>query len=561
MLSYGYWQRRFGGNRSVIGRDITVDSRPRQIVGVMPRGFRLVDAEFDLMAPLAFDRSRLILAGFYLNGIARLKPGGTMAQANADIRRLLQVWMDSWSNGPGTNGRFYERWRIAPVFRPLKEEVVGDVGDALWVVMGTIGLVMLIACANVTNLLLVRAEVRQHELALRAALGAGAARIAGAMLVESVMLGSIGGVLGIGLAYGGLRLLVAIGPANLPRLAEISINARALLFALAVSVFSGVVLGSIPALKYAGPRIALALRGAGRRASLSHERHRTRNLLVIAQVALALVLLVSSGLMIRTFQALRNVDPGFRDAEHLETMQIDIPPSLIPEAERVIRTQNEILNKLAAIPGTISVGFAASVPMDGQEPNWDEIMAEDRVFPPGTVLPLRLYEYVSPGFYHTMGTRIVAGRDLTWTEIYGARPVVLLSENLAREMWGTPAAALGKHVREFPAMSWYEVIGIVQDVYENGVQEKAPETVYWPTLMSNMFGPGTVGATRAVTFAIRSNRAGTTRFLDQVRQAVWSVNASLPVASVRTMQEIYDRSLARTSFTLVMRARWPCCSA
>jgi predicted permease len=249
MLSYGYWQRRFGGNRSAIGRNITVDSRPIQIVGVMPRGFRLVDTEFDLMAPLAFDRGRVILAGFGFNGIARLRPTVSIAKADADISRLLPVWMNSWSNGPGTNGRIYERWRITPAIRPLKQEVVGNVSDTLWVVMGTIGLVMLIACANVTNLLLVRAEVRQHELALRAALGAGAARIMGAMLVESVMLGLIGGVLGMVLAYGGLRFLVAMGPSNLPRLTEISTNPRALLFAFLVSLLTGIVLGLIPALK------------------------------------------------------------------------------------------------------------------------------------------------------------------------------------------------------------------------------------------------------------------------------------------------------------------------
>jgi predicted permease len=270
---------------------------------------------------------------------------------------------------------------------------------------------------------------------------------------------------------------------------------------------------------------------------------------------MALVLLVSSGLMIRTFQTLRTVNPGFTHPESLQTMQIDIPPALIAEPERVVRTQNGIIDKLAAVPGVESVAFAESMPMENPGGgNWDDIMAEDKVYPPGEIPPLRLYRYVSPGFFHTTGERIVAGRDLTWTEVYGLRPVVLLSENLAREMWRTPAAALGKRVREFPGMPWHEVIGIVQDVHENGVQEKAPEIVYWPTLMSNMFGPGVLNAMRPVTFAIRSGRAGTQSFLEQVRQAVWSVNASLPVASVRTMQEIYDRSLARTSFTLVMLA-------
>jgi predicted permease len=554
MLSYGYWQRRFGGDQSVIGRNIMVDSLPRQIVGVMPRGFRLMDTEFDLMAPLAFDRGSLILAGFGFNGIARLKAGATIQQANADLASLLPVWMDSWSNCPGCNGRSYERWRITPALRPLKQEVVGNISDVLWVVMGTIGLVMLIACANVTNLLLVRAEVRQYELALRAALGAGTARILGAMLVESLMLGVAGGILGVFLAFGGLRLLTAIGPANLPRLAEISIDPRVLLFALVVSVLAGSVLGLIPALKYAGPRIADSLRSAGRGASLSRERHRARNLLVVAQVAMALVLLVSAGLMIRSFQTLRTVEPGFTHAETLQTMQIDIPPSLIPDPERVTRTQNAILDKLAAIPGVTSVGFGSSMPMEGIERNWDSIETEDQILTPGQLRPLRLYQYVAPGFFHAVGTRIVAGRELTWTEVYGLRPVVILSENLAREFWGTPTAAVGKHVRQFRGQPWYEVIGVVQNVRQNGVQEKAPEMEYWPTLMNGMFGPGTANAMRGVTFAIRTNRAGDESFLAQVRQTVWLVNSSLPTTAMRTMQEIYDRSLARTSFTLVMLA-------
>jgi predicted permease len=554
MLSYGYWQRRFGGDRAVIGRNLMVDSIPRQIVGVMPRGFRLMDTDFDLMAPLAFDRGRLILAGFGFNGIARLKPDVTIKQANADLASLLPVWMDSWSNCPGCNGRNYERWRITPVIRPLKQEVIGNVSDALWVVMGTIGLVMLIACANVTNLLLVRAEVRQYELALRAALGAGSARLLGAMLVESLTLGLAGGILGMFLAYGAVRLLAAIGPANLPRLAEISIDPRVLLFALVISVLAGLVLGLVPALKYAGPRIADSLRGAGRGAGLSRERHRARNLLVVAQVAMALVLLVSAGLMIRSFQALRTVEPGFAHAETLQTVQIEIPPSLIPEPERVIRTQSAILDKLAAIPGVTSVGFGSSMPMEGIERNWDSVETEDQILTPGQLRPLRLYQYVAPGFFHTAGTRIIAGRELTWTELYGLRPVAMLSENLARELWGTPSAAIGKRVRQFPPLPWYEVIGVVQDVRQNGVQEKAPEIVYWPTMMNGMFGPGGPNAMRAVTFAIRSNRAGEESFLTQVRQAVWSVNASLPTTAIRTMQEIYDRSLARTSFTLVMLA-------
>jgi predicted permease len=552
MLSYGYWQRRFGGDPAIVGRNILVDSQPREIVGILPKGFRFLDTDFDLIAPLSFDRGKVILAGFGFHGVARLKPGVAIAEANADMARMLPIWMESWSNGPGTNGHVYETWKITPMIRPLKQEVLGNVGEALWVVMGTIGLVMLIACANVANLLLVRVESRQQELAVRAALGAGWARIVRGLLVESVLLGLMGGAIGVGIAFAGVRFLVAAGPENLPRLSEISIDVRTLGFALVLSVLSGLLFGLIPALKYAGKRSALALRSTGRTTSASRERHRARNLLVIGQMAMAVVLLVSAGLMIRTFETLRRVDPGFTDAPRLQLIRIAIPESLVAEPELVTRTQNEIADKLQAIPGVKSVAFVSEMPMEGFESDWDAIYAQDKTYSDDEIPPLRLYKHISPGLLKTAGTRIIAGRELTWTEVYGHRPVVMVSENLAREMWGTPSAAVGKQLREFPSMPWHEVIGVVQDVRENGVQEKAPEIVYWPTLMGNLYGPGVLGAVRAVTFVVRSGRAGTGAFLNEARQAVWSVNANLPLAYVRTMQEVYGKSLARTSFTLVM---------
>jgi predicted permease len=552
MLSYAYWQRHFGGDRSIIGRSLTVDSQPRQIVGVMPRGFRVVKAEPDLILPLAFDRARLILGGFGFNGIGRLKPGVTIAKANADLARLLPVWMDVWSNGPNSNGRWYENWKIRPALRPLKQQVIGNAGDLLWVLMATIALVMFIACANVTNLLLVRAEARQHELALRAALGAGVGRIVRGLLVECVMLGLMGGALGVMLGYTGLRLLVAIGPANLPRLNEISMDLSTFMFTVLLSVLSGLLLGLAPTLKYAGPQIVAALQSTGRTASVSRERHRVRSGLAVIQVAIALVLLVSAGLMIRTAQMLRTVEPGFAGPEHLQTVRISIPSSLIAEPQLVMRTQNQLVDKLGAISGVTAVGFANEAPMAGEPPNWDNIFPEGKTYP-GNVAPLRRFENVSPGFVHTMGARLIAGREFTWTDIYGLRPMVMISENLAREFWGSPYAAIGKRLRQATITPWQEVIGVVQDVRQNGIQEKAPEIVYWPALMRHQFAPdGAPVATRAATFVIRSERAGTESFLKQVREAVWSVNASLPLAAVRTMREIYDESLVTTSFALVM---------
>jgi predicted permease len=553
MLSYGYWQRRFGGDPSVVGRTITLDSKPSEIAGVMPRGFKIVKYDFDVLVPLAFDPVKQTLAGFAFRGIARLRPGVSISEADADVARLLNLWMDSWTNGPGSDPHFYLTWKITPALQPLKEQVVGSVGNVLWVVMATIGMVMLIACTNVANLLLVRADARQHELAVRSALGAGRWRIARELLLESVTLGLLGGTVGVGVAYAGLRLLTAIGPENLPRLSEISLDGRSLAFTIILSLLSGLLFGSIPALHYAPSRQTVPLLGAMRTASVSRERRRGRNLLVVAQVSMALVLLISAVLLIRTFYAMHNVDPGFSDPASLQVMRINIPYTLVRDPQTVTRLQNSIQERLAAIPGAASAGFVASVPLSGAEPAWDEITVEGKDYE-GEEPPLRLYNYVSPGYFHTAGTRFVAGHDFAWSDIYSLRPVGIVSEGLARELWGSPNAAIGKRFREYPTMPWHEVVGVVQDVRENGVDQASPTTVYWPSIMHDIFGPGSFDARRTVYFAIRSKRAGTPAFINEMQQAVWSVNSNLAVASISTMQDIYSQSMARTSFTLVMLA-------
>src|SRR5262249_14234342 len=267
------------------------------------------------------------------------------------------------------------------------------------------GIVLLIACANVANLLLVRADGRQQELAIRAALGAGWRQIARELFVESVALGLLGGALGLWFAYGAIQILLAMAPANLPRLDQVSIDMPVLLFTLAVSIFAGILFGAIPVVKYAGPRVANTLRAGGRTLSQSKERHRARSALVVVQVSLALVLLISSGLMIRTFQALRRVQPGFTNPERLQTLRISIPESLIRDRAAAIRTEQAIMEKLAAIPGVESAGVASTIPMDGGGRR-DLLMARDKDYAQ-TMPPLRRYKFVSPGLVGTMGNQLL----------------------------------------------------------------------------------------------------------------------------------------------------------
>ena len=434
LLTYGYWQRRFGGDSSAIGRNLLVDGESREIIGVMPQSFRFLDEKPDLILPFRFDRAKTNLGNFSYRGIGRLKPGVTLAQANADVGRMLPMVLTRFPPPPGFSAKLFEEARIQPNLRPLKQEVVGSLGKVLWVLMGSIGVVLLIACANVANLLLVRAEGRQQEFAVRVAIGASWGRLASALLMESMVLGLLGGIAGLFLAYGALRLLLSAAPAFLPRIDNISIDAPALLFTLAISVLAGLLFGLIPVIKHATPRVTLALRAGGRTLSQSKEAHRARNTLVVLQMALAVVLLISSGLMIRTFQALRRIQPGFTDPAGLQTLRIFIPEAQVKEPARVVRMNQEMQEKLAAIPGVTSVAFANSVPTDGYNSK-DILFAEDRVYREGQLPPLRHFKFVAPGFFQTMGTRLVAGRDFTWTDLYDHRNTCIVSENMAREMW------------------------------------------------------------------------------------------------------------------------------
>jgi putative ABC transport system permease protein len=545
ILSNGYWQRRFGGDRTVVERSLTIDGRPHQIIGVMPAGFRF-DGELEIVLPLRINRGAPILS-FRLLGVARLKPGVTLAQANADAARVLHRWFEN----SGVKPEVRVRW--APSLRPLKQDVVGDIGRTLWVLMGAIGVVLLMACANVANLQLVRAAAREQEFAIRAVLGARWMRVARHLLVESLTLAVLGGALGVGLAYGGLRLLVAIGPSNLPRLAEISLDPVALSFALTISLMSGLLFGLLPILKYARPRLAEAV-SSGRGAGPTRESQRSQQSLVAAQVALAMVLLVSAGLMIRSFQALRRVDPGFAEPQRVQTFSISISATMVAEPGRVTRMQQEVVDKIAAIPGVASAAFTTRLPM-GSDRSSAALAVEGKA-DDGRTPPNRQVKVVSPGMFQTLATPLVAGRDFTWTDIYDQRDVAIVSENLARELWGSPAAALGKRAREYYVKeeAWREVVGVAADVYDDGADQRPPATIYWPAQPREDLLDMSGYQSRRVSVAIRSERAGTESLVNQVRAAVRSVNADLPLAQVRTLDEVYDRSMARTSFTLVMLA-------
>jgi predicted permease len=417
MLSYDYWQSRFGANRSIVGQTIRVDGKARQVIGVMPKEFRFLDWEQPaLFLPLRLDRNKTLLGQFSYEGVARLRPGVTLQAANADVARMWPVVLNSFPAPPGFSIDLFNKARLGPNVRPLSQDVIGDVGKLLWVLMGSIGVVLLIACANVANLLLVRAEGRHQELSVCAALGASLWRIAKEFLMESAVLGVLGSALGLVLAWGALRLLIALGPAGLPRLHDIGIDLNVLVFTLGVALFCSLLFGCIPALRYAGTRTGTGLR-ENRTTSQGRERHRTRNTLVVIQVSLAFVLLICSGLMIRTFRALIHVDAGYDTAAKIQTVRLGIPEADVPKDDDVLRMQQAIAQKIAGVLGVESVSFGGSVPMDGN--GWhDPVYAQDRSYAGSAMPPLREFVFGAPGFLKTLGIPLVARRDFTWDEVF-----------------------------------------------------------------------------------------------------------------------------------------------
>ncbi len=548
MVSHSFWKSRFGGDRSILGRRLRLDGDAYTVVGVLPPTFRFMDRRISLIAPLRFNRSQLLLVQFCCQGMARLKPGATLADADADVARMLPLAVAKFPMNPAFSATLFHDARVAPRLKLLKDVLVGNVRGDLWVLMGTVGILLAIASANVANLMLVRTDSRRQELATRAALGAGRWRIAREVLLESVLVSSAGGVVGVALAVAALQCFTASAAAPLPRMEEISIDSAVLAFAACTSLLTGILFGLVSVLRYVRPELGTELRSAGRSMTGSRTRRRAHATLVSVQVALALVLLVGSGLMIRTALVLHRIDPGFSGAANVQTARVDIPDTQVKDPERVARLEEEILRRISSIPGVSKAGIIDAIPLDGGSN--DPVYAEGWS-PQGGLPPIRRFKFISPAYISAIGSRLVAGRDLTWADLYGRAPVALISENMAREIWGRPAAALGKHVRGGLKGEWKEVVGVVADLRDDGIDRPAPSIVYWPLLLRNFEGPND-SIERSVAYVIRTPRAGSTALSREMRQAVAAVNASLPLADVKTLQSVYQQSLARTSWTLML---------
>jgi len=552
MISHPYWLRAFQGDPSAIGQSLIVDGRAREVIGVLPDRFRFLQHAPDLILPLRLNRAQTQIGLFRYQGVARLKPGVTIQQATADLARLIPSMPDRFPIPSGFSRQMYEDFRLAPEIHPLREDLSGDVSGMLWIVFGTVGLLLLVACANVANLFLLRGESRRREFAVQLALGSGRARIAGQLLGEALTLSLGSGLLGIGIAHAGLRLLQRTAPGQIPSLGEMSIDLTTVAFAMTLAALASLAFCVLPIQRFTRPNLPEALKENGRGSSDGRNRHRTRNALVAAQVAVALVLLVGSMLMVRTFVAIRGIAPGFVDGSNVLTVRINIAEAVSPDPVTTARVHEQLGLGIASIPGVRHVAQTSSITTDGANRK-DPFFVEGIIGEDGRMPPVRRMKWVAPGYYQTMGNPVVAGRDFTWPDIFDRREVAIISENLARETFGGVDAALGRRVRSSPTSPWREIVGVVGNEYDDGPMRPATPMVYWPFLQEN-YAPSRITVERALVYAIRSDRVRDAGLLRDIQQATWAINPAVPLSRVETVDDVYRRATAQESFALMILA-------
>jgi predicted permease len=545
VLSFGFWQRQFGG-ASPLGQTLQVDGVVREVIGVLPESFAFFAYPADIFYPLQPRRAAAVFPGFDGRAIALLRDGVTVADANADVGRMIPLLSAEYPSPPGFS---VEDFELVSRLTPLKQSIVGDLSGTLWMLMATVAALLLIAYANVANLILVRMEARQRDFAIRTALGASWARVVSVVLSEAVVLTLAATALGSIVAQAGLPILLNAGFVELPQLIRVRIDSVSWLFTGFVALLAAALLTLIPAIRVWYSKRSSSAPLTRRVVGIARESARTRHALLVAQVAMAVLLLVGSGLMVRSFIALRSVDPGFAESSGIQTFQVAISESDTESIEQAVRTHQAILGRLSELPGVERAAFAAfndGLPMDGDGRS-RPVYVEGRS--PTDAAPGREISFVSPEYFEALSTPLLAGRTFEWTDVYDQRPVALVSENLARSEWGSATAALGRRVALQPSGPWIEVVGVVGDIRYNGLAQPAPESVSLPIAI----GDDPAG-TQMATFVVRGAGSGTTASLNEIRQAVWSVNGSLSLANIRTLDQLYEQSMARTTLALLVLA-------
>ncbi len=548
LLTHRFWMDRFGGSPDAIGRSLMLGGVANEVVGVLPEGFDFLSRELIAWRPFPIDPASGEFGGFNQPGLARLRPGVTPEQARADLAGLFPVVSERFSL---FSPEMIRNAALTVEVRPYLDVVVGNVRTALWILMATVSFVLLIACANVANLLLVRAEGRQREVALRTAMGADRRHLYGQFLTESFILAGAGGLLGLGLAAQGLELLRSLGPQNLPRLHQIGLSGEVLLFTALVTIAATVVFGVIPVLRHQDSETAGALRDGSRGSTVSKGGQRARTLLVVSQVAFALMLLVGSGLMIRSFGRLHDVELGFDPAGVL-TFRVALPSTSYPDMEATTAFHLDFVDRLGAIPGVEVAGASSFIPLSGFTAV-DPLMLEERPPEPGQVPPVAASRAATRGYFDALGIPLRHGRMLERADAEQRQPVVVVSEQVV-ETFFEGRDPLGRGVAQgIPEQpdTWSQVVGVVGDVPYVSLTDAPMGTVYFPVGRAD--GVRGTWLSSSMDYVVRTPLPPTS-LVPAVRRALAELDPGLPIANVRTLSDVTRGARAQMAFTMIMLA-------
>ena len=548
ILSDALWRRRYSADPAMIGKTIQVDGNTREVVGIMPADFQ---STTELWIPMGIDRAHLSTGNFNRNAIARLRPGVTIQAAEAEMQPILMRLPDDY---PGMMTRtMFEQAKIRVTVHPLREDVVGDIRPILFTVLGTVGFVLLIACANVANLFLVRAEARTKEVAVRSALGASPRSIVKLYLGESLVLSATGAALGVVLAFVALRLLLRLAPAGLPRASEIAVDAASLGVAALIAVVTGLFFSAMPFIRAGKAELTPTLRDGTRGSTSGRERQRVRNAFVVAQVALALVLLVGSGLLARSFQRMRAVDPGFNSANVL-TLRLSVPGSTYRTVGDISRFYHELTTRLASVPGVLAAGATSKLPLVDDGSSHNGTWVEDRPITKDELPTIHSTASITQDYFKAMNIPIVEGR--TFRDDGSERPSheIIVGRAFARHFWPN-GSAIGKRIKTGgPEAAWSTIVGVVGDVHDEALTKPVDEMIYQPVVSVIQPQPGTpdsIVAENTMTLTIRTSGDPTT-ILAAVRREIWGLDRNLPLVNVRALSDVVGAAMARTTFTLIM---------
>ena len=558
VLGYDLWQRRYGGDPGVVGRELVLGTGSATIVGVTERGFSLprpgafssstdlAGFRVDLWLPQRLDPAARAVNSHQFSGIGRLAEGVTIEEAQRDLAALTVRLPDEHPSAYST--AFMTDYRFGMAVEPLREAILGPrIPRMLWIILGAVALVFVIAFANVGNLFLVRSEVRARELAIRTALGASRFRVAVHAMAESVLLAAAAGVAAVGIAFAGLRLLVRLAPRDVPRLAEVGLDAPAVMLALALAMCSGVAFAMAPVVR--GALAPARLREGARGSSASRGQQTTRNALVITQVALALILLTGAGLMVRSFTQLVRVQPGF-DAAGVFTFDLILPYDGYPDDIRVAEFHRQLQERLAALPGIANVGASTHLPLRDFASGCRLVFRANDPFPEGMEPPCVSTPLVTPGFLEALGVR-VDGRTSEWSDNQRGRGVAVITAALAQRLW-PGEDPIGKGINSNganPDAPVYRVVGIVPELRATGLDQPPTEAVFYPavsTLDGRWWNP-----MYGSTYALRA-KAGATELMPAIRQAVAALEPRAAIANPTTMDAVVRESMARVSFILLL---------